>query len=70
MAAGAGLADARTLVNDDDVEAFGLRARRIGNIPCIGVAKIAATEHPRVLPTRDGAYLRGRFRVALGLPAM
>jgi thiamine pyrophosphate-dependent acetolactate synthase large subunit-like protein len=70
MAAGAGLADARTLATDDEVEAFAIRARRIGNIPCIGIAKVAPTEHPRVLPTRDGAYLRGRFRVALGLPPM
>jgi thiamine pyrophosphate-dependent acetolactate synthase large subunit-like protein len=70
MAAGAGLSDARTLTNDDDVEAFGLRARRVGNIPSIGIAKVSAAEHARVLPTRDGAYLRARFRVALGLPAM
>jgi thiamine pyrophosphate-dependent acetolactate synthase large subunit-like protein len=70
MAAGAGLADARTLTTGDEVAAFGDRARRIGNVPCIGVAKVMADEQPRVLPTRDGAYLRGRFRVALGLPPM
>jgi hypothetical protein len=28
---------------------------------------IAATEHPRVLPLRDGAALKIRFRRALGL---
>lgn len=29
------------------------------------VVKVALTDHPKVLPPRDGAYLKQRFRMAL-----
>ena len=32
----------------------------------LAVVKIAAEEAPRVLPPRDGAYVKNRFRAALG----
>lgn len=32
----------------------------------LAVVKIAAAEAPRVLPPRDGAYIKNRFRAALG----
>lgn len=32
----------------------------------LAVVKIAAEEAPRVLPPRDGAYIKNRFRAALG----
>ena len=38
---------------------------RIG--PVVAVVKIEAKEAPRALPPRDGAYLKNRFRSALGL---
>jgi hypothetical protein len=33
--------------------------------PLFANIKIEAGEHPRVLPARDGAYLRSRFREAI-----
>jgi thiamine pyrophosphate-dependent acetolactate synthase large subunit-like protein len=33
-----------------------------------GLVKVAADSVPRVLPPRDGVYLKNRFREALGLP--
>ena len=50
-----------------DMNALGTLAARMQR--CEGTLfaniKIAAGEHPRVLPARDGAYLRSRFREAV-----
>jgi thiamine pyrophosphate-dependent acetolactate synthase large subunit-like protein len=57
-------AAARTVTDMDEAGAlreFLLTAQG----PVLAVAKIAAAEHPRVLPSRDGRYLRTRFRNAL-----
>lgn len=40
---------------------------RLRSEPLFAVIKIAATEPERYLPPRDGAFLRQRFRAALGL---
>jgi enoyl-CoA hydratase/carnithine racemase len=38
--------------------------------PMVAVVKVAAHEAPRALPPRDGAFLKNRFRAALGLPPL
>lgn len=50
-----------------DMNALGTLAARMQRCegPLFANIKIAAGEHPRVLPARDGAYLRSRFREAV-----
>ena len=50
-----------------DMNALGTLAARMQRCegPLFANIKIAAGEHPRVLPARDGAYLRARFREAV-----
>ena len=50
-----------------DMNALGTLAARMqrGEGPLFANIKIEAGEHPRVLPARDGAYLRSRFREAV-----
>lgn len=56
------IADARGL--DDLVARF-----PAAKGPHVAVIKIAPTEHPRLVPLRDGAHAKARTRLALGLPA-
>jgi thiamine pyrophosphate-dependent acetolactate synthase large subunit-like protein len=50
-----------------DMNALGTLAARMQRCegPLFANIKIEAGEHPRVLPARDGAYLRSRFREAI-----
>jgi len=50
-----------------DMNALGTLAARMQRCegPLFANIKIEAGEHPRVLPARDGAYLRSRFREAV-----
>ena len=50
-----------------DMNALGTLAARLQGCegPLFANIKIEAGEHPRVLPARDGAYLRSRFREAV-----
>ncbi|MBM3559166.1 MAG: aldehyde dehydrogenase [Alphaproteobacteria bacterium] len=50
-----------------DLEGVTRFARRLhsGDGPRFATIKVAAVEPPKVLPARDGAYLRSRFREAL-----
>ncbi len=50
-----------------DMNALGTLAGRMQRCegPLFANIKIEAGEHPRVLPARDGAYLRSRFREAV-----
>ena len=50
-----------------DMNAVGTLAERMQRPagPLFANIKITAGEHPRVLPARDGAYLRARFREAV-----
>ena len=50
-----------------DINALGTLAARIQRCegPLFANIKIAVGEHPGVLPARDGAYLRARFREAV-----
>ena len=62
-----GFAAAENVIDLDGVTALARRIHaregcRLARIP------VAVAEHPRVLPARDGVYLKNRFRQALGLP--
>ncbi|WP_237215006.1 thiamine pyrophosphate-dependent enzyme [Falsiroseomonas oryziterrae] len=68
IARGAGIADARQVT-----EAAGVAALRqdihASAAPLFAVVKVAAGNHPLVLPPREGAYLTARFREAVLGPA-
>jgi thiamine pyrophosphate-dependent acetolactate synthase large subunit-like protein len=68
MARGAGISDARTLRELDEVPALRDRVHAGGG-PLFAVIKIAAGNLPLVLPPRDGAILQARFREAVLGPA-
>lgn len=66
----AGIARACGLTALDDIHdmnGVGTLAERIARCegPLFATVKIDRREHPRVLPARDGAYLRSRFREAV-----
>lgn len=69
VAAACGIRDTRTITSLDAVDTLAGRAHVVGAGPTIAVVKIAATEAPRVMAVREGAFNKGRFRQALGLPA-
>jgi thiamine pyrophosphate-dependent acetolactate synthase large subunit-like protein len=69
VARGCGIPDARVVTDDVALGEFAERAHRIGNAPAMAVAKIAPSDAVKVLPSRDGAWLRGRVRRSLGLDA-
>jgi thiamine pyrophosphate-dependent acetolactate synthase large subunit-like protein len=66
VAAGCGIADARTVRDDAAVAELrdAVHARRG---PCFAAVKIAPDRPPLVLPPRDGALLARRLRAALGV---
>jgi thiamine pyrophosphate-dependent acetolactate synthase large subunit-like protein len=66
VARSCGIAETFDIADEMGVREF---ARRIPNAATTLFARIAirADEPPRVLPSRDGAYLKTRFRRALGL---
>ena len=66
VARGCGIGEA---LNVDSIERADDLAHRINARigPIVAVVKIEAREAPRALPARDGAYLKNRFRSALGL---
>ncbi|MBL8893416.1 MAG: aldehyde dehydrogenase [Rhizobiales bacterium] len=67
IAAACGIAETRTVTTIDEVGSLSDRITRIGEGPLVAVVKIDAASPPRVLPSRDGAWLKGRFRQTLGL---
>jgi thiamine pyrophosphate-dependent acetolactate synthase large subunit-like protein len=69
VAAACGIADARTITTLDDVDRLAVRSHQQGDGPTIAVVKIAATEAPRVMAVREGAFNKSRLRRALALPA-
>ena len=66
VAAGCGIADARTVRDEAGVAALrdAVHARRG---PCFAAVKITPDRPPLVLPPRDGALLARRLRAALGV---
>jgi thiamine pyrophosphate-dependent acetolactate synthase large subunit-like protein len=68
IARGAGIADARLLTTAAEVAAL-RRDIHAGPGPLFAVVKVAAGNHPLVLPPREGAHLTARFREAVLGPA-
>lgn len=70
VARACGIADARTIDGMAGIEALAaaIHSRKPG--PTVAVVKIDPAEAPRVLPSRDGAWLKARMRGALGLESM
>jgi thiamine pyrophosphate-dependent acetolactate synthase large subunit-like protein len=66
-ARGCGIADARTVTFNDDLQSLSARVHCIGERSTVAVIKISQDEPPRVLPSRDGVFIQQRFRSALGL---
>jgi len=64
MAAAAGIATTATLRSEADLQAA-LPVIRSADGPILHVIKIKADTLPKVVPPKDGAYLRDRFRMAL-----
>jgi len=64
---GAGLAEARRLLNPAEFEAACRAVHGLSGGPRLLVLAVRSREHPRVLPPRDGVALKLRFRAALGL---
>jgi thiamine pyrophosphate-dependent acetolactate synthase large subunit-like protein len=65
VARGCGLSDASTIADEAALARFAARVHDISAGPALGVIKVSRAEHPRVLPSRDGGYLKDRFRRAL-----
>jgi len=64
-ARGCGISDSRIIVDEDDLQSFAGRIHRVGQSSAVGVIKINQGETARVLPSRDAAFLKDRFRIAL-----
>lgn len=67
IAAACGIRETLTVTTMDEVGALADRITRIGEGPLVAAVKIDAASPSRVLPSRDGGWLKGRFRQALGL---
>ena len=64
VARGCGFSDARTLTRGDELRAL-RQAIHASQGPVFAAVKIVAEKLPLVLPPRDGALLKARFRRAL-----
>jgi thiamine pyrophosphate-dependent acetolactate synthase large subunit-like protein len=67
VARACGIEDARVVTDHDGLSSFAERVHRTGNAPALAVAKIAPSTAAKVLPTRDGTWLRARMRASFGL---
>jgi thiamine pyrophosphate-dependent acetolactate synthase large subunit-like protein len=68
IARGAGIGDARLVTDLDGVATLRDAVHRAA-APLFAVVKVAAGNHPLVLPPREGAFLTARFREAVLGPA-
>jgi thiamine pyrophosphate-dependent acetolactate synthase large subunit-like protein len=66
IARGCGFAAAETVEDEAGVRRLAARLRMIGG-PLFVRIRIAAIEHPRVLPEQDGVAIKRRFRTAVGV---
>ena len=70
IAAGCGIKDVVRVNTQAEVEELAKRVNSIGTGATVALVKIAAGDDPRVLPSRDGVWLKTRTQAALGtLPA-
>jgi thiamine pyrophosphate-dependent acetolactate synthase large subunit-like protein len=67
VARGCGIADARTVTSETELAALATRLHAIGNGTLFARIPIDPAPLPRILPPRDGVYLKNRMRGALGL---
>jgi thiamine pyrophosphate-dependent acetolactate synthase large subunit-like protein len=67
VASACGIADTRTVATMLEVNQLSDRIKRVNEGPLVAVVKIDAASPARVLPSRDGAWLKARFRQSLGL---
>ena len=67
IARACGIVDCRTIEKFEDVELLAERLGAISTGPTVAVIKVDGEDLPRVMPSRDGAYLKSRLRSALGL---
>lgn len=70
VARGCGIADVRTITTMDEVATLADQIHAVEHGPIVAVIKIKPTEPQRVLPSRDGPYLKSRLRAAFGLNSM
>ncbi len=70
VARACGIADAAHVATMLAVDELAASLARPAGATRVRVIAIADEEQPRVIPERDGAVLKARFRNALGLPAM
>ena len=70
VAAGCGIGDSIVANAMEDLEGFAARAHRSGNAPAFAVARILPSHALKVLPSRDGVYIKGRMRRSFGLDTM
>lgn len=70
VAQGCGIGEVMEIVTPAQVETLAERVNALGDGPFVAVVKIDSAEKPRILPSRDGVWLKGRMRRALGLETM
>lgn len=64
MAAAAGVPTTLKVTDDAGIDAL-VEALKAGSGPLVAVVKVAASKPNLVLPSRDGVYLKNRFRQAV-----
>lgn len=69
IAAGCGITDATVITQLRDVEALARRIHTLKDGPLVTVIKIEGGEAEKVLPARDGVFLKNRLRNQFGLEA-
>ena len=69
VAKACGIVHVEQVTDARGLEDFASRFPATAAGPHVAVIKIAPTEHPRLVPLRDGAHAKARTRLALGLPA-
>lgn len=70
MARAAGIANASHVTDMEGVATLAKTLAAPMGAPRVAIIAIEPSEPPRVIPERDGAVLKARFRAALGLPSM
>ena len=64
MAAGAGIPTTMTVHNDEDLNNL-INALKTSPLPLVASIKVENTKPKLVLPSRDGVYIKTRFRQAV-----
>ena len=66
VAKACGFSAAQEIESEAELDGFAAQAHRMA-APAFALIKVAPLNPPRVLPPRDGVYLKNRFRQTLGL---